>query len=193
MSRSPVHVRDAVPADAEALLEVWAGFSDRLPAGSLSSETAASVARIAAAPDELLLVAVVEDRVIGAVHLVRAALSPVHTATAVQVNHLHVVESCRKRGVGRALLEATVSWAEEKDTDHVLAVAAANSRDANRFMARLGLGQVAVVRGSSVIALRAKLPVEPPSAARVGQHSHRNVGQVIARRRSLRRAQEKTS
>ena len=32
------------------------------------------------------------------------------------------------------------------------------SRDANRFMARLGLGQVAVMRGATVPALRAKLP-----------------------------------
>jgi hypothetical protein len=56
-----------------------------------------------------------------------------------------------------------------------------------------GLGLVATVRRATVSALRAKLPVEPPAAARVGSssRSHRSVGQVLAQRRSLRRAQEK--
>jgi GNAT superfamily N-acetyltransferase len=119
----------------------------------------------------------------------RAPLSPVHAETAVYVLHLHVIEALRRHGVGHALLEATVSWAEEEDSPHVVAAASVGSRDANRFMARLGLTQVAVVRGATTAALRAKLPVEPPAAARVGRRSNRNVGQVLAARRSLRRAQ----
>jgi hypothetical protein len=89
-----------------------------------------------------------------------------------------------------------VRWAEEKDTVHVIAAASAGSRDANRFMARLGLGQVAVLRGATVAGLRAKLPVEPPAAARVGagsSRSSRTVGQVLVQRRSLRRAQARVS
>jgi hypothetical protein len=58
-------------------------------------------------------------------------------------------------------------------------------------MARLGLGQMAVVRGASTAALRAKLPVETPAAARVGSRTHRSVGHVLAQRRSLRRAQRR--
>ena len=131
--------------------------------------------------------------VVGAVHLVRATLSPVHCESAVHVTHLHVLESHRRHGVGRTLMEAVVSWAEEKDTVHVIAAASSGSRDANRFMARLGLGQIAVLRGATVAALRAKLPVEPPAAARVGQRSHRSVGQVLAQRRSMRRAQARIS
>ena len=91
-----------------------------------------------------------------------------HSDTAVYVMHLQVIEAFRRHGVGRALMEATVSWAEEKDTEHVIAAAAVASRDANRFMARLGLEQIAVIRGATVPALRAKLPLEPPAAARVG-------------------------
>jgi hypothetical protein len=101
-----------------------------------------------------------------------------------------VLDRFRRHGVGRALLEAAVTWAEEKDIAHVVTATSVSSRDANRFMARLGLGQVAVLRGATTAALRAKLPVEPPAAARVGtSQTHSHVGQVLARRRLLRRAQ----
>jgi ribosomal protein S18 acetylase RimI-like enzyme len=190
--RNPVHIREATPDDADVLIEVWSHTQDR--GGSADrDEAAASVARIAADPDQRLLVAHTEDRVAGAVLLARAALSPVHSDTAVYVLHLHVVEELRRRGVGRALMEAAVTWAEEKDTSHIVATAAVGSRDANRFMARLGLGQMAVTRGATVAAMRAKLPVEPPAAARVGSRSHRSVGQVLVKRRSLRRSQTRTS
>jgi GNAT superfamily N-acetyltransferase len=193
--RNPVHVRDALPTDAPALCDIWAGMvrdRDRDREQPVLECTQASVARIAADPDQRLMVAVIEDQVAGALHLVRAPLSPVQTESAVHVMHLQVLDRFRRHGVGHALMEATVSWAEEKDTTHVIAAASVGSRDANRFMARLGLIQLAVVRSASVSSLRAKLPVEPPAAARVGGHTHRNVGQVLARRRSLRRAQTRT-
>ena len=108
------------------------------------------MARIAADPDERLLVARFEDQVVGAVHLKRAPLSPVHSDMAIYVMHLQVIDAFRRHGVGRALIEASVCWAEEKGTEHVLAAAAVASRDANRFMARLGSQQIAVVRGATV-------------------------------------------
>lgn len=198
MARCTVTIGDAQPEDATALVEVWAVATDRSAhvqhaATHAAQEAAAAIARIAADPDQRLLVARVDDRVAGAVHLMRAPVSPVHSDTAVYVMHLQVIESFRRHGVGRALMEATLGWAEEKDTEHVIAAASVASRDANRFMARLGLGQVAVVRGATVPALRAKLPVEPPAAARVGSRSHRSVGAVIAQRRSLRRSQARLS
>ena len=45
---------------------------------------------------------------------------------------------------------------------------------------------------ATVPSLRSRLPVETPVAARVGSRSHRSVGQVLAQRRSLRRAQART-
>ncbi|MGZ4503581.1 MAG: GNAT family N-acetyltransferase [Nocardioidaceae bacterium] len=195
MFRCPVHVRDAVPEDVSALLDVWGtGFparADREAGPGPEVEGAHALARIAADPDQRVLVVVIDEVVIGAVHLYRAALSPLHSEQAVHVSHLHVLDQFRRHGVGRALMEAAVTWAEEKDSTHVLAAASFNSRDANRFMARLGLAQVAVVRGAAVAALRAKLPVEPPAGAGVTLRNSRNVGQVLAQRRSLRRAQSK--
>ncbi|NUR08013.1 MAG: GNAT family N-acetyltransferase [Nocardioidaceae bacterium] len=198
MSRCPALVRDAGPHDADALVDVWGVDGGKKPAPQdvpqLTQEAAASIARIAADPDQRLLMAVVGDRVAGAVHLLRAPVSPVHAEAAVYVLHLHVLSGFRRHGVGRALMEATVSWAEEKDVAHVITAASVSSRDANRFMARLGLGQIAVLRGASTAALRAKLPVEPPPAARVGTpQSQHNVGAVLARRRLLRRAQARPS
>ena len=191
MSRYQVQVRDALPADAAALIEVWGDFrrqgSDRVN-GAGDTEAVAALARIAADPDERLLVAVVDDRVVGAAHLMRAGISPIHTETAVHVTHLHVVGGHRRHGVGKALMEAAVSWAEEKDTTHVIAAASVSSRDGNRFMARLGLSPIATIRGATVPALRAKLPVEPPAGAMVSCRHHRSVGHVIAQRRLQRRA-----
>lgn len=155
-------------------------------------EAGTAVAGIALDPDQRLIVAEVDGQVAGVAHLVRAPLSPLSPGTAVHVLHLHVREDLRRHGVGRALMECTLSWAEEKESGHVIAAASVNDRDANRFMARLGLSQVAVMRAATVSALRAKMPVEPPAAARVGTRSHRSVGQVLAQRRSQRRAQAKT-
>jgi GNAT superfamily N-acetyltransferase len=195
--RTPVHIRDAEAGDADVLVEVW---SSRTPdralidsAATAVEEATASLARIGADPDQRVLVAVVEEQVVGAVHLVAAPLSPVTTESAVHVLHLQVLDQFRRHGVGRALMEAIVTWSEEKSTSHVIAAATANSRDANRFMARLGLGQLAVVRGASVAALRAKLPLEPPAVARVGARTHRSVGQVLVQRRSQRRSQTRIS
>jgi GNAT superfamily N-acetyltransferase len=206
--RTPVQIRDAAPDDAPALMELWAsgplgGRAPEREAAAAPHETShhggtvrdaeSAIARAAADPDQRVLVATIEDRVAGAVHLSRGTFSPVHNESAIYVMHLQVAEDFRRHGVGHALMEATVTWAEEKDTSHVIAAAAVASRDANRFMARLGLAQVAVIRGTTTAALRAKLPVEPPAAARVGTRTHRSVGAVLAQRRSMRRAQTRPS
>ena len=192
MFRTPVHVRDASPDDAAHLVDVWA--TNRVASSADSflpavDEAAASVARVSADPDQRILIAFNDDRVAGAAHLMRGPITPIHADDAVYVMHLQVVEGERRHGVGRALLEASVRWAEEKGAAHLLTAASVGSRDANRFMARLGLGQVAVIRGATVAALRGKLPVEPPAVARVGARSHRSVSQVLVQRRSLRRSQ----
>ena len=194
--RSPVHVRDARPDDAEELVGVWGGLAGRPPDRDPSprpGEAAGAVARISADPDQRLLVAFIDDHLAGAAHLTRGPVTPICDEEAVFLLHLQVHDEFRRHGAGRALVEATVSWAEETGTSYVIAAAAVASRDANRFMARLGLGQIAVVRGATVASLRAKLPVEPPAAARVGSRSTRTAGQVLVQRRSLRRAQRRAA
>ncbi len=192
MSRSPIVVRDAEPTDAPDLLVVWADLlrrgSDRAGHPPLN-EAFAAVARIAADPSQRLLVAVLDGEVIGAAFLARAPLSPLHGDDAVHISHLQVSPHARRHGAGKALIEAAVAWAEEKGASTVMAAAAAQDREANRYLARLGFASLAVVRAVSVASLRAgSLPVEPPACARTDVRTSRTVGQMLALRRSQRRA-----
>jgi N-acetylglutamate synthase-like GNAT family acetyltransferase len=187
-----VTVRDAEPEDVHALRELLAQVTIRGHEEPRLEDEMQAIANVALDPDQRLVVAVTEDDVVGVAHLVRATLSPLQSETAVHVLHLNVREDHRRHGIGHALLEATVTWAEEKDSSHVIVAATASSRDTNRFMARLGLGQAALMRVATVASLRSRLPIETPAAARVGSRSHRSVGQVLAQRRSLRRAQART-
>lgn len=161
MTRGPVDVRDATPADAAALQSIWIDFASR--SGRHPRELASleqierSVIRLETEPAERLVVATIDGDPVGVAHLRRAPVSPLHDEDAVQVGYLHVLSGFRRRGVGRHLLEAAVDWADEKGTEHITATAVAASRDTNRFLARLGFGQVAVVRASTAAALRVKL------------------------------------
>ena len=192
MPRCPVTVRDAEPEDVHAVRELLSTVTIRSHEDPRLEDELTAIANIALDPDQRLVVAVTDEDVVGVAHLVRATLSPLQTETAVHVLHLNVREDQRRHGIGHALLEATVTWAEEKDSSHVVVAATASSRDTNRFMARLGLGQAALMRVATVPSQRSRLPVETPVAARVGSRSHRSVGQVLAQRRSLRRAQART-
>ena len=113
--------------------------------------------RLETDPSERLLVAVIDGAPVGVAHLRRAPISPIHEEDAVHLGYLHVLSDFRRRGVGKALLETAADWADEKDSKHVVAYVAAAARDSNRFLARLGLGQVAVVRASTVASLRCEL------------------------------------
>lgn len=193
MSRISLVVRDAEPADADAVLHVWTDLLRRMSPDRSArpplTEVRASIARIAADPGQRLVLAVTEDEVIGAAFLTRSQLSPVHAEDAVHIGYLQVREHARRHGAGRALIEAAVAWAEEKGASTILAAATANDRDANRYLARLGFSSIAIVRGAPVAALRAgMLPLEPPACARTDSRTSRTVGQVLAQRRLQRRA-----
>jgi GNAT superfamily N-acetyltransferase len=185
MSRHAQEIRDACPEDAAALLDLWAqcGTREDHVTPRPAEEAAAALAQVAADPDERFLVAKYEGRLVAALHLRRAPISPLHADMAVHTSYLLVLPEHRKHGFARALLEAAVGWAEEKDVARVTAITASNSRDTNRFLARLGLAPVATVRVVSTGLLRRKLTPEAirPLAAR------RNLSLVLAQRRSMQR------
>lgn len=182
MSRTARIIRDARPGDAEALMRLWSAAGNSSATTRPTEEAGRALAQLAAAADERLLVGEHNGEVVAAMHLRRGQISPVHTEMAVHTSYLIVLPDFRKHGYAHALLETAVAWAEEKDVAHVTAITSSNSRDTNRFLARLGLADIATIRATDTATLRHKLT---PEAMRPGQR--RNLGRVLAQRRSMRR------
>lgn len=185
--RRHVVVRDAVAEDVEGLIRLWreAGPGGVDAALRLEEEAPLALAHVLASADERLVVSEEDGQVVAALHLRRAPISPLHLEQVVHTTYLLVMPEHRHHGHARLLLETAVGWAEEKGLDHITAMAASNSRDVNRFLARLGMGTVAHVRITTAGALRKKLsPAPRPGAA------GRSIGEVLAARRSMRRRQE---
>jgi GNAT superfamily N-acetyltransferase len=184
MPRLAPQIRDAVPEDASALLDLWALVArSGVKAPRAREDAESSLASMAADPDERLLVAVVEDKVVAAMQLSRGPLSPLVLDSAVHTSFLLVLPQYRRHGVGHALMDVALTWAEEKDINQVTAITDAN-RDTNRFFARLGLTTVGTVRHSTVAGLRKKLAAERGHAS-----GNRHLVEVLAQRRSMRRRQ----
>lgn len=186
MARQAVHIRDAGPADAAELLALWAATA-RTGENSLRAQedAALALANIAANPDERLLVAESDERIVAAMKLSRGPISPLVVESVVHTSFLLVLPEYRKHGFGQALMDAALTWAEEKDINEVTAITDGN-RDTNRFFARLGLSTLGTIRHSSVVSLRKKLSVE---RGRAGGGGNRHLVEVLAQRRSMRRRQ----
>jgi GNAT superfamily N-acetyltransferase len=184
MSRSSVALRDASLADVERLAELWAPYLRRGTDEQLH-DLATAIEQLGDHPGERLVVAEYDGEFAGAVFLRAATYSPVNPEPVLQAHNAAVVPEHRKRGVGKALMECAVTWAEELGIGHVATATASGSREANRFMARLALGPQAVLRMAPTPAVRSQLSGRYPGA--------RQVTQVLAVRRSLRHARSVSS
>jgi GNAT superfamily N-acetyltransferase len=184
MTRSLVSLRSALPSDAPVLAEVWADSLRRAEHDEQISDLVQIIEAAAASAHDRLVVAEYDGEVAGAVHLRETTLSPLNLEPTIRAISPHVLPQYRRHGVGRALMEAAVSFAEELGISHVATAAASGSRDANRFMARLAFGPQAVLRVASTHAVRARLTAQRPAAQRT---SGRHLTQVLAARRSMRR------
>ncbi len=184
--RSAVVLRDATRRDLGFLADVWHSSLRRGDDGDRLRDVGAVLARVAGSTHERVLVAEHAGEPAGAVLLRLTTLSPVDLDPVVQVLVPTVLPHLRRHGVGRALMEAAVVFAEENDAVHVATAAEAGSREANRFMARLGFSQRATYRTAPTAVVRARVGgprTDPATGAR-------SIGSVLAARRSLRRAQE---
>jgi GNAT superfamily N-acetyltransferase len=130
--------------------------------------------------DSRALVAVVDAEVAGFAVLTRGPYAALFDQTAVHVHYLHVRQDMRRHGVGKALLAASASFADECGADHVMTSVLPQLRDTNRFYARLGFAPVVVRRSVPVSVLRRRLAAEGRPAASAAEH-------VVARRRTMRR------
>ncbi len=188
MSRTSVVVRDAVLADVPALVELWEPVLRRGDDAQQQRDVAKVLADVAVDPARRVIVAECDGQVAGAAHLLVTTVSSLNLEPIVQVLSPHVHPDHRRRGVGTALLEAATVFAEERGVPLMASAAFAGSRDANRFLARLGLAPQALLRAAPVHVVRHHLAMRRVASTRpVGS---RPLTQVLAARRSLRRAQQ---
>ncbi len=186
MTRSPVTLRDANRDDVARLGDLWGQIVRRSDEQDPLADLSEIVDRVLQRDDQRIVVAEYDGQFAGAVLLRIAPLTPLHLEPVVQIISPEVLPEFRRRGVGRALMESAASFAEEHAIAHVGTASLSRSREANRFMARLGLSPHATLRVTSTQLLRSKLTGQRAADPR---QPGRQMGQILAARRSLRRAQ----
>lgn len=166
MARSSVRVRLAEQFDVPSLVTLAESvdlarglFSGRPLNVENRAQFEQRFAEIVSGGDRTILVAVdeVSAEVVGFVAVRDDDLAAITPTPVLHVSHLIVAPKSRKRGVGRALLVAVVQLAEERGVDHVLATVGTSSRDANRYLARLGFAPLVIRRLAATSALRRSL------------------------------------
>ncbi|MFA5787525.1 MAG: GNAT family N-acetyltransferase [Actinomycetota bacterium] len=155
--REPIEVRLAREADLDRLMELWLDL-DRLQRRwrVFAEDPDEAEARrehyreMLVAEDDTILVAEDESGVVGMAVLRVQRPSPGAKANALSVSNVSVEPGRQRRGVGRALLEATVDFAREREIEHVAAWVYARNHRAQRFWSALGLEPVAQWRVAKV-------------------------------------------
>jgi GNAT superfamily N-acetyltransferase len=180
MSRTPLVTRVARREDAPALAELWSDVLRRADRSEQVADLEMVIKQAAVSPEQRLVVVDYNGELAGAVFLRLSTLSPINLEPCVQSVQARVLPQVRRHGVGRALMEAATAFAEENGLLHVTTAVASTSREANRFMARLGFGPVATIRLATTSVARTRLT--PPTPA------DRGLNKVLAARRSQRRA-----
>ena len=172
MSRPNVRVRPAERADIAALVSLITSVDTRSGVFSGRGILDPDVVHLGERLDEILaeqariLLIATDDHSGTAVGLLVAKMDEIGAidlTPALHVTHLLVAPSHRRRGIGRTLLAATVHLADERGVDRILATAASGSREANRYLARLGFAPLVVHRVTSTAALRRALGISDVS------------------------------
>ncbi|MEX0427533.1 GNAT family N-acetyltransferase [Nocardioides sp. DS6] len=187
MSRTLVALREAHVGDASFLVGLWQDSIRPADTQEQIADLELVIKGAAESPEQRLLVAEYDGERAGAVYLRATTFGPLNLEPTVQAFSPHVVDCFQRRGVGHALMEAAVTFAEELGIGHVASAAPSGSRDGNRFLARLGLGPQGVIRLAPTVTIRGRLDAARPSGRARGSRSH--LGQVLAARRSMRRSQ----
>jgi GNAT superfamily N-acetyltransferase len=165
VSRNNVRVRPADLADVSGLvtltqsLDLSLGvFSGRPLHDSATDHLACRFAEILRDGERTMLVAVDEvGELVGLLVVRHDDIGAIDLTPVLHVSHLMVTPRYRRRGVGRALLAAAVHLADERGLHHVLATAGSGSREANRYLARLGFAPLVVHRIAATSVLRRAL------------------------------------
>ncbi len=136
-------------------------------------------------PEQRLVVVEYAGEPAGAVLLRVGTVTSLNLDLALHVISPSVLPQYRRHGIGRTLMECATAFAEDAGVPQVCVGVAAGSRDANRFMARLALGQVGIFRVAPTVAVRARLTAQRPAMAPPVRG--KQLTRVLAARRSMRR------
>ncbi len=150
---SPVASTDVV---RDKLEPIHAELSDEPEVTEPNGAVAAAQEGIAAA----------QERIVGMVLCSVGGSGTFLDAPVVQMNHFFVLPSARRRGAGRALLAAATAWAEQRGLEGLGVAVYPDSREANRYFARLGFSPVYVHRVAPLAGLKRVLGAAVPAAAR---------------------------
>lgn len=188
--RSQLLMRPAKDADVPALALIWADVLRRGDRDQQVEDVRRLVDRVSALHEERIVVAEQDGAVVGAVHLKITTFSPINLEPVVWAVSPHVLPEYRRHGIGSALMEAAVAFAEEVGVGHVGTAVSSGARDSQRFMARLALGPAATLRVAPTGVVRGRIqalwPAQRPGP---GRTAGRHLPRVLAARRSMRRSE----
>jgi GNAT superfamily N-acetyltransferase len=131
-ARPAVTLRVANPADAAA----FASLATQLGYTSSAAQIEARMTAMLPDPQHLILAAVSMDRIVGWAHASICHL--VEIDMFVEIRGIIVDESCRRRGVGGALLRELESWAHRMGAHAVSVRANIIRHETHRFYAAHG-------------------------------------------------------
>lgn len=195
--RVPLCVREATRTDAGALIALWSASLDHADSAALPSqfgvapwrepsvaEAEAAVDHHLSSSDTRLWVAVAGEEIVGVSAALWRTMSPIHLTRMVVITELEVLPSWRRRSVASLLLASATAWAEELDSEIVVAFAGHRQRESARFLTKLGFAQVVTARVVQASVLRARLAARAPQARGTAS---RGTARTIVVRRALRR------
>ena len=191
-ARTPVVLRDATVDDAPALAALWIkSVEDSADGGDgpaqglwrepTDDEAGEALALQLSNPRKRIIVALVDDEVVGATVCELTTVSPVSMIRVLLVTEIQVDPAHRRRSVALTLLSAAASYGEEEGVEVVMAAIPSQAREPHRYLTKIGFSQVAVVRAIQASKLRSQVSSR-------ATHS-RDTGRLIAVRRTLRRRQ----
>ena len=132
----PVLIRTARADDADAIVRLTADLGyDVAPA-----DAAARLSRMLTRADQEFLVAEIEGRPVGWIHL--GVVEYIETGAFAVINGLVVDSRDRGQGIGRLLLERAEDWAKERGVSIVRLWSTTSRERAHRFYERLGYTRI---------------------------------------------------